>query len=36
MLSKLNDLIWELLDKVAAIPDDLFDFEEDENDIIDL
>ena len=34
MIDKLVRLIWEAIERIYAIPDDLFDFEDDENAII--
>lgn len=34
MIDKLAALVWMAIEKIYAIPDDLFDFENDENAII--
>ena len=34
MLDRLNEAIWRAIEKLYALPDDLFDFEDDENAII--
>lgn len=34
MIQSLSDLIWRVIEKIYDLPDDLFDFEDDENAII--
>ena len=34
MFDKLIDMIWRAVDRLYALPDDFFDFEDDENAII--
>jgi hypothetical protein len=34
MIQKLVDKVWEAIEKLYAIPEDLFDFQDDENAII--
>lgn len=35
MIQKLVDMVWRAVERVYALPDDIFDFEDDENAIID-
>jgi hypothetical protein len=35
MIDKISNMIWRAVEKLYSLPDDLFDFEDDENDIID-
>jgi hypothetical protein len=34
MIQALSDLIWRAIERIYDLPDDLFDFEDDENAII--
>jgi hypothetical protein len=35
MIDKIANMIWRAVEKLYSLPDDLFDFEDDENAIID-
>jgi|NOAtaT_6_FD_contig_41_6895229_length_836_multi_2_in_0_out_0_1 hypothetical protein len=35
MIQKLADMVWGVVEKLYSLPDDIFDFEDDENAIID-
>jgi len=35
MIQKLVDSLWRVIEKLYALPDDFFDFDDDENAIID-
>lgn len=35
MIQKIADIVWRAVEKIYALPDDIFDFEDDENAIID-
>jgi outer membrane lipoprotein-sorting protein len=34
MIEKIADIVWRAVEKVYSLPDDIFDFEDDENAII--
>jgi len=34
MIQKIVDKVWEVVEKLYALPDDFFDFQDDENAII--
>jgi len=34
MINRLAEMVWRAVEKLYALPDDLFDFEDDENAII--
>lgn len=34
MIQNLSDIIWKAIEKIYDLPEDLFDFEDDENAII--
>jgi hypothetical protein len=34
MIQKIIDIVWRAVEKLYALPDDIFDFEDDENAII--
>ena len=35
MIHKLADMVWRAVERLYALPEDIFDFEDDENAIID-